>query len=412
MRQNPLFFLTLAPFLIGAGPALDPAKVHQEAVVLDTHFDTPANLGRPGWNITDRHDVEIDGDQVDVPRMNDGGVDGGFFAIYTPQGPRTVEGMRTARDNALVRAVQIREMVSAHPDIFRFVITPQEAREAVAAGRHFVFMSMENGSPFAENVSLLSSFQRLGVTMASPVHFRNNALADSATDTPEWHGLSPKGREFVKEANRLGILIDCSHASDETLRQVLALSDAPIILSHSGVRAVHDHPRNVSDEDLRALAAKGGVVQINAFNDYMIDQPKIPEPEREKAMRALMGEAMRKFDSMTEEERREFVTKRRKIDEKWPVPKANFSDLMEHINHAIEVAGIDHVGISGDFDGGGGVDGFNSVADYPRISEALLAEGHSSDDVRKVMGGNALRVLAEAQAAGDPALRAVIPDTH
>lgn len=395
----------LALFLTAAGP--DAKRVHDAAIVLDTHIDTPANLGRPGWSIVERHDAATDGDQVDVPRMIAGGVDGGFFAIFTPQGPRTPEAVRAARDAGFVRAVQIREMVARHPDVFRFVTTADEARAAVAAGKRFVFMSMENGTPFEGDVTLLSAFHRLGVTMASPVHFRNNALGDSATDKPEWNGLSPSGRQFVTEANRLGIVIDLSHASDDVLRQTLALSKAPIILSHSGLRAVYDHPRNVADAELRVLAAKGGVVQVNAFSAYMVDQPK--NPEREAAMGALMRSAS---GAMTTEQRRALIAQRDAIDRKWPAPRANFDDLMKHIDHAIRVAGIDHVGISGDFDGGGGVDGFNSVADFPKISAALLARGHSAADVAKVMGGNALRVLAAAQAAGDPAAKAVIPVTN
>lgn len=405
----PLLALPLLAALPGTAAAQDARAVHDAAIVLDTHFDTPANLGRPGWKITDRHDTAQDGDQVDVPRMIEGGVDGGFFAIYTAQGPRTPEGRRAARDAGFVRAVQIREMVARHPDIFQFVTTADEARAATAAGKKFVFMSMENGTPFEGDVSLLSTFHALGVTMASPVHFRNNDLADSATDKPEWNGLSPAGRVFVAEANRMGILIDASHASDQALQQMIALSKAPIILSHSGVRAIYDHPRNVADADLKLLAAKGGVVQINAFTGYMIAQPK--NPEREAAMQALMARAGNMRD-MTPDQRKVLQAERKAIDARWPAARAQFSDLMQHIEHTIRLVGIDHVGLSGDFDGGGGIEGFDGAADFPRVSAALLAKGYSAADVAKVMGGNALRALAAAQAAGDPAARVTIPQTN
>lgn len=381
--------------------------VHDRAIVLDTHFDTPANLGRDGWSIMDRHSRADSGDQVDYPRMVEGGIDGGFFAIFTAQGPRTPEGDRTARDAALTRAVQIREMVARHSDVFRLAISSADARAAVQAGKRFVFMSMENGYPFEGDLSLMRSFQRLGVSMMSPVHFKNDDLADSATDTPEWHGLSAKGRAFVQEANRLGILLDASHASDEVLRQMIALSRAPIILSHSGVRAVFDHPRNVTDADLRALAAKGGVVQINAFDGYMIAQPKIPE--REAALQALMAGVSRQ--TMTEAARRDLMARRKAIDAKWPLPRATFDDVMKHLLHAIEVAGIDHVGISGDFDGGGGVEGFDDITAFPKITAALLARGYTAADVEKVWGGNALRVLDEAQRLAEPGARPHIPVT-
>ena len=402
--------LPVALLMPGAGvPPQSAREIHEQLLVLDTHFDTPANLGRPGWSIMDRHSVKTDGDQVDVPRMIEGGVDGGFFAIFTPQGLRTPAGDREARDFGLVRAVQIREMAAAHPDVFRFVTTSAEARNTAATGKRFVFMSMENGYPFEGDLSLLSAFRRLGVTMMGAAHFKNNDLADSATDAPEWHGLSPKGRAFVVEANRLGIVLDASHSSDETLRQMIALSKAPIILSHSGVKAVFDHPRNVSDDDLRALAAKGGVIQINAFSGYMIAQPHIPE--RDAAMKSLAAR-YEKVATMTAADRQALIAERKAIDARWPIPRATFDDVMKHLLHAIAVAGIDHVGISGDFDGGGGVDGFDDVTDYPKITAALLAHGYKTADIAKVWGGNALRVLDQAQALGEPAAALPVPTTR
>ena len=402
--------LSAALLLASASPVPPAARaLHEQLLVLDTHFDTPANLGRPGWSIMDRHSYAADGDQVDVPRMIEGGVDGGFFAVFTPQGPRTPAGDQAARDFGLVRAVQIREMAAAHPDVFRFVTTSAEARAAVAARKRFVFMSMENGYPFEGDLSLMSAFRRLGVVMMGAAHFKDNDLADSATDAPEWHGLSPKGRAFVAEANRLGIVIDGSHSSDEAVRQMIALSKAPIILSHSGVKAVFDHPRNASDDDLRALAAKGGVVQINAYSGYMIAQPHIPE--RDAAMKAL-GAKFEAAGAMTGEQRSALLAERQAIDRRWPAPRATFDDVMKHLLHAIAVAGIDHVGISGDFDGGGGVDGFEDVTDYPKITAALLAKGYRGEDVAKVWGGNALRVLDQAQAIARPAANIPVPVTR
>jgi membrane dipeptidase len=391
-KPTAIAILLVATALAGAAPPRDARAIHDRLLVLDTHIDTPANLGRPGWSILDRHDPETDGDQVDVPAMAAGGVDGGFFAVYTPQGPLGTAGEHAALDHALVRLVQIREMVAAHRDQFRFVTTPAEARRALAENRRFVFISMENSEPVAPDLHLVESFARLGVVMMGPVHFRNNALADSSTDPqgPKWHGLSPAGRTLVMEANRLGILLDASHASDETLRQMIALSKVPIICSHSGVRAVFNHPRNISDDDLRALAARGGVLQINAFNGYMVADPGIAE--RDAALKALYAKYANR-DAMTTEQRRAMVAERRAIDRRWPAPRATFDDVMAHLIHAIEVAGVDHVGLSGDFDGGGGVDGFNSVADFPKVTAALLQRGYAPDAIGKIMGGNALRVI-------------------
>ena len=414
MRRSSMLLAAMALLATAAAPAdrkpSDAARrTHEGLIVLDSHFDTPANLGRPGWSILDRHDAIADGDQVDLPRMVEGGVDGGFFAVFIAQGPRTMAGYQAARDAALVRLVQIREMVAAHRDHFALALTADDARQAVAAGKRFVFISMENGAPVAGDLSLLHTFRALGATVMSPVHTRNNDLADSATDTPEWQGLSPEGRRYVAEANRLGILLDGSHASDDATLQMVALSRAPIILTHSGMRAVYDHARNAPDDVAKAVAAKGGVIQINAFSGYMVEQPRIPE---RSAALAELARKYRRAGGLSAEERRAMLTERRAIDARWPVPRATIEDFMRHLRHAIDLVGIDHVGLSGDFDGGGGVDGLNDVADFPKVTAALLAAGYSSDDIGKFWGGNALRVLAAAQAAADPDAVPGVPITR
>jgi membrane dipeptidase len=385
-----------------AAPALAQTQaeraLHESLVVLDTHFDTPANLSREGWNIMDRHDVLVDGSQVDYPRMVQGGVDGGFFAIFTPQGARTPEGDLKARNAALVRGLEIHEMVAANPKQFEIALTPDQALDIARRHKRFVFISMENGNPFGQDLSLMQTFYDFGVRVMGPVHFLDNQLGDSATDKKEWGGLSPLGKEFVARANRMGILLDASHSSDTVLDDMLALSKAPIILSHSGVRAIYNHPRNVDDAHLKALAAHGGVIQINAFSSYMIDQPHIPERD------AAMGALMQKLTSpgkRTEAQTVALFAARAEIDKKWPAKRANFDDYMKHMLHAIQVAGIDHVGVSGDFDGGGGLEGLDDVTAYPKITAALLKAGYSKDDIGKVWGGNALRVMREAQALAE-----------
>ncbi len=391
----PLAFL-LASCALPALAATPAEEAHKAAIVLDTHFDTPANFHRPGWDIMDRHSFKTDGSQVDYPRMMDGGVDGGFFAIFTPQGPRTPEGDVKSRDAALLRAVEIHEMVAKHGAQFVLATKAEEAAPIVAAGKKVVFMSMENSQPVEADLTLMQTFYTLGVRMMGPIHFLNNDLGDSSTDPKglEWHGLSPKGKAFVAEANRLGIVLDASHASDDVLDQMLELSTTPIILSHSGLDAVFDNPRNIDDKRLKALAAKGGVIQINAFSNYMVPTPKIPE--REAAMADLMKSVGATGRDMTAEQRKTFLDGRKAIDAKWAMPRANLDDYMKHMLHAIEVAGIDHVGVSGDFDGGGGIAGLEDVTYYPRITERLMAAGYSKADVAKVWGGNALRVLKAA----------------
>ena len=398
--------LALAILLAGAAlPALAQTAavskadraLHEGLIVLDTHFDTPANFSRPGWSIMDRHDVAIDGTQVDYPRMVEGGVDGGFFAIYTPQGQRGPDGDLRARDAAIVRGVEIHEMVAAHPKEFELALTPDQALDIAGRGKRFVFISMENGNPFGRDLSLMKTFYDMGVRVMGPVHFQNNELGDSATDPrgTEWGGLSPLGKRFVAEANRMGIVLDASHASDGVVDDMLALSKAPIILSHSATRAIHNNPRNIDDAHMKAIAAKGGVIQINAYSQYMIDAPK--NPERDAAMAALIRQ-MTSPGKRTEAQAIALVAARKAIDAKWPAPRATFDDFMKHMLHAIQVVGVDHVGVSGDFDGGGGLTGLDSVADYPKITAALLKAGYSRDDIAKIWGGNALRVMREVQA--------------
>ncbi|MBO9560826.1 MAG: dipeptidase [Caulobacter sp.] len=374
-------------------------KIHESLLTLDTHLDTPANFGRPGWDILDRHDAAKDGSQIDYPRMVEGGLDGGFFAIYTPQGPRTPEATRAARDAALIRGVEIREMVAKHGDKFGLALKADDAATIAAQGKRVVFMSIENSYPIDGDVTLLSSFYALGVRISGLAHFKNNDMADSATDKPEWHGLSPLGKQFVAEANRLGVVLDGSHSSDDVLDQLIALSKTPVILTHSGCKAVFDHPRNVDDARIKALADSGGVIQVDAYSSYLIDTPKIPE--REAAMAALMAKVGAR-NKMTEEQRAAFMAERNAIDAKWPVTKATFQDFMNHLNHALKVAGVDHVGIGIDFDGGGGVTGLNDASDYWKISQALLNEGYTKADLEKIWSGNVLRLLRAAEAAKAP----------
>jgi membrane dipeptidase len=326
-----------------------------------------------------------------------GGLDGGFFAIYTPQGARTPQGFANARDAALKRGVEIREMVARHIDKFELALKADDAAKITARGKRFIFMSVENSYPLGKDLSLMRTFYDLGVRMIGPVHFTNNDLADSSTDPKgaEWHGLSPLGKEFVAEANRLGMVLDASHASDEVFDQMLASSAAPIILSHSGTSAVFRHPRNIDDARIQLLAAKGGVIQINSYSDYLVQTPAIPA--RDAAMRAL-GMKYGPFRNLAGDRLKAYMTERHAIEAQYPLPRATIDDVMAHLLHALKLVGPDHVGIGLDLDGGGGVTGMEDVAGIPEISKRLLAAGYTEADLGKIWGGNALRVLREAEA--------------
>ena len=266
----------------GVARADEPARLDDVAspLRLDTHLDTPIHFGRAGWDVMKRHTYHDDMSQVDYPRMVEGGLDGGFFVLYTPQGPLTAEGYQSARDWALMRSVHIHELVAAHPDKFELAFKADDAARIKAAGKRVVFQSIENSYPLGTDLSLLDTFYRLGVRMAGPAHFLDNQLADSATDKPKWHGFSPLGKKWVVEMNRLGMIIDASHSSDDVFDQMLALSRAPIILSHSGCKAIYDHPRNLDDGRIKKLAEKGGVIQINSV--YLSKRVDSPGDERHR----------------------------------------------------------------------------------------------------------------------------------
>lgn len=376
------------------------AQLHQRLITLDSHLDTPASLDLPGWSIEEGHEVHSDYTQVDLPRMKKGGLDGGFWAIYTPQGPLTQEGFQKARDFALLRGVSIREMVAADPANFQLALEAKDAAPIAKAGKRIVYMSMENAYPLGEDISLLRTFHAMGVRVAGFAHFAHNQFADSSTDPskkPRYGGLSPLGKELLREMNRLGVVPDASHSSDQVLDDLLALSKTPVLLTHSGCKAIYDHPRNIDDDHLKALAAKGGVIQMNAYGAYLREIK--PNPERQKALAALFAQ-MREDAKLSPEKRAELLAKRQEIDRLYPeADRATFDDFMAHMMHALKVVGPDHVGIGLDWDGGGGVAGMEDVRDLPKITAALLKAGYSEADIQKIWSGNVLRVLAAAEAA-------------
>ncbi|MEO8306463.1 MAG: dipeptidase [Pseudomonadota bacterium] len=393
--MKPLLILctTLACAAGVGGCASNPGRVHESLLTLDTHLDAPMLFSVQGWDITQRHSVQRDGSQVDLPRMIEGGLDGGFWAIYIPQGPLTTEGRASARAAGLRRMAEIQAMVEQHPDKFAIALTADDAPRIAATGKRIVYLSMENGYPLGEDPTQLRAFFAGGVRMAGPVHFLNNDLGTSATDgsPSRYPGLTPLGKQWVQECNRLGILIDASHSSDTVLDELLELSTAPIILSHSGARAVFDHPRNVDDAHLRRIAAHGGVIQVSAYNDYMIANPR--NADRQAAIGAVRGAPARTL-VQREASQQQIAA----IDQKYPYRRATFDDYMQHLLHVIRIAGVEHAGIGIDFDGGGGVQGFEDAGDYPKITARLLDAGYSRDDLQKIWSGNVLRVLRQAQA--------------
>lgn len=372
-------------------------KWHEEIMVLDTHLDTPMLLVRPGFDIMQAHTHDQDFSQVDIPRMNKGGLDGGFWVIYSPQGPLTQNDYQTSRDTAVLRAMAIHNMAASNPDVFGMATEPNDGPIIHAEGKKIVYISMENAYPLGEDLSLLNTFYKMGLRMLGPVHFKNNQFGDSSTDPdgPKWGGLSPLGKELVKEANRLGIILDGSHASDELVDELIDLSETPIILSHTGTKTVYDHPRNIDDALLKKLAKNGGLINVNAYSDYLKELPK--DPERTAAYGALFREVGRDWSKLSVGQWKDINKKRFEIDQKHPAVKALFEDYMEHFLHILDVVGPKHVGVGADWDGGGGVVRMMDVATLPLISERLVKEGYSKQDLEDIWGKNVLRLLDTVQ---------------
>ncbi|MGF6099094.1 dipeptidase [Pseudomonas sp. 18175] len=389
-------WLALVLSLAISGAQADVRALHERLLVLDSHMDTPRQLSRPGWSIVQRHGPE-DLSQVDLPRMREGGLDGGFWAVYTPQGSYDEAGMARASDQGLAILAHIRDLLVRYPDDFALALTPRDAPRIAAEGKRVVYISMENAEPLASDPGLLTTYQRQGLRMLGLVHSANNHVADSATAIPQWQGLSPVGHELVQRANCLGVLLDASHASDQVFDQLLAESRAPIIVSHSSSRAINPHPRNLDDARMRRLAASGGVISVNTYGGYLIAQP--PNPQREKALKPLF-ERLRLMPALQPAAFAELSAQIREVQQRYPIPQATFADFMRHLLHTLEQVGPLHVGIGADWDGGGGVQGLEDVSQLPKITEALVQAGYSEADIGNIWSGNLLRVLGEAQARG------------
>ena len=365
------------------------APLHSRMLVLDTHLDTPLHFERQGWSFADRHGLTDDMVQLDIPRMKDGNLDGGFFVIYTEQGALDAKGYSDALAFARARSDLIDATIAKHGDAIGPARTADDARALNKAGKLIAYKAMENSYPLGEDLALLAEFHQKGVRMAGPVHSRTNQFADSATGEARWKGLSPLGRQWVAEMNRLGIVIDASHASDAAFDQLLALSKYPIILSHSSLRSANDHPRNLDEGRLKALAAKGGAMCISTI--FMSDMN----------MTAARGELFGQYErigSLSAAEQAELNRKWRELDKTEPLWAADFEKYMAMVLRAIEVGGVDHICFGADWDGGGGLKGIEDISALPKVTERLKAAGYSDSDIEKMWSGNILRVLAAQRA--------------
>ena len=367
-----------------AGPV---RKTHADFLVLDTHLDTPLHFARPGWSFAGHHDPATDLVQVDMERMAAGALDGGFFAIYTEQGPLTPKGYADALAFARTRSYLIDTTLAQFPDRIGRALTPADAIRLNDGGKLIAFKSIENSYPIGENLALLGEFHDRGVRLAGPVHGANNQFADSSGDTPKWHGLSPLGRDWVREMNRLGMVIDASHASDAAFDQMLELSRTPLLLSHSSGRWAFDHPRNLDDARIRKLAAKGGAICVSTI--FLSAMNLGPE-------RAELFTQYEHLDQKSPAEQADHARRWRALDATQPMWNADFERYMAMVLHVIEVAGVDHVCFGADWDGGGGLPGIADISALPEVTARLRQAGYSDDALAKMWGGNILRILGVA----------------
>jgi membrane dipeptidase len=379
--------------LVTAAPKTDDIsgrarKLHFASIVVDTHDDTTQRLLDGVFDLGARSPSG----SIDIPRMKEGGLDAIFFSIWIPSkitGPEAVK-------RSLDQIDAVREQVRKHPKDIVLATTAADVREARKQGKIAALMGVEGGHMIASDLGVLRLYAALGVRYMTLTHSGNDEWADSSTDTAVHNGLTDFGKDVVREMNRLGMMVDISHVSDKTFYDALAVSRAPVIASHSSCRALCNAPRNMTDQMIKDLAAKGGVIQINYHVGFLSEEfmNADKDPEITKAITAEVekrcgdkeGCQLIEGDRIT----REYV-------QQGKLPRVDYTKIIEHIDHAVKLVGADHVGLGSDFDGANMPFGMEDATKLPQITEALVRKGYSDEDVRKILGENTLRVMTEVE---------------
>lgn len=378
-------------------PAARAASIHRSVLTIDTHSDTPLNLTQEGFDLAKWNDQATTGTKVDFPRMKAGGLDAQFFAVFVAQGPRDSEGDAKAKKKALDILAAIRKSVAENQNVAEIALTPDDGYRLKKEGKRAVYLGLENGYALANDLTMVKKYYDMGIRYITLCHTSNNDLCDSSTDKKkglEHHGLSPFGKAVVAEMNRVGMMVDVSHSSDDTFMDVIRLSKAPIIASHSCARAMCDNPRNLTDEDLRALAKNGGVIQMCFLSEYV--KKTDPNPKRDSAL-AVVRQKYNDFQDLSDDKLKEARKEYREASRKYPNKLATVQDMVDHIDHIVKVIGIDYVGIGTDFDGGGDLSGCRDVSQMENVTLELVKRGYSEEAIRKIWGGNFMRVFREVQ---------------
>jgi len=379
----------LAAAVTGDDISARAKKLHFSCIVVDTHDDTTQRFLDGKFDIGERSSSG----SIDIPRMKEGGLGAIFFSIWIPSkvtGPEAV-------NRAMTQIDAVREQVRKHSNDMVLATTAAEVREARKQGKIAALMGVEGGHMINSSLAVLRSYAALGVRYMTLTHSGNDEWADSSTDKAVHNGLTDFGKDVVREMNRLGVIVDISHVSDKTFYDALEASKAPLFASHSSCRAICDAPRNMTDQMMKDLAAKGGVVQINYHVGFLSQEFRDAEKADPEINRAISTEVTKRCGEnegcqLIEGDRitREYV-------EQGKLPRADFSKIIEHIDHAVKVTGVDHVGLGSDFDGANMPYGMEDATKLPKITEALLKKGYSEGDVKKILGENTLRVMTEVE---------------
>jgi membrane dipeptidase len=391
-------------------------ELHHRILSVDTHCDTPLLLDRKGLDVGVRHPGgTLLGGDVDLVRMKEGGLAASFFAVFVAQGPRSADGYERAWAQALEALDSLDRMFAEHGGLCELALAPDNAVRSHRAGKRAIFLGLENAYPVGLDLERVQVLYRRGVRYITLCHSSDNDMCASATERapdapillprsqPDT-GLTPLGARLVTRMNELGMMVDVSHISERSLADVLRITRAPVLASHSGARAVGDHPRNLSDDQLRAIARNGGVVQVPLVSEFL--KPRHPDPAVGKAYLALWERVDAHFalKALGEDPAAEaaFEAEYQELQRQHPRVHASVSDLVDHIDHVVETIGVEHVGIGSDFDGGGALTDCRDVTALPAITAELMRRGYSERDIRRIWGENVMRVFRRViEVAGD-----------
>jgi membrane dipeptidase len=367
-------------------------QLHFSSIVIDTHTDTTQRFIDGDFDLAPRNEKG----SVDIPRMKEGGVDAIFFAVWMPskvRGPIAVE-----RAEKQIEAVHAQ--VKTHLNDLVFATTADQIRAARAQNKIAILLGVEGGHMINSDLATLRRFADEGVRYMTLTHSGNAEWADSSTDKPAHNGLSPFGKQVISEMNRLGMIVDISHVSDKTFHDVLAISKAPVFASHSNCRVLCDHPRNMSDNMIRELAAKGGIIQINFHIGFLSQEFRNAERADPKINQAIALEVQKRCGNKEGCQLIEGDRITREYVEAGKLPRVDWTKIIDHIDHAVKIAGIDHVGIGSDFDGANMPFGMEDASMLPKITNALLQKGYTEGDVKKILGENTLRLMSDVEREG------------